>query len=159
MKGHITAVFFAFFSATLDASAVYAEIVTLTSEEVATVSRIANQQMNDWRSKAELGDLDAMNKLGNMLGGREGLAWLQEAAEQGHAQAQANLAARYGRGIGVPKNVKLAYVWYAVAAANGHEPAKNSRDTFEAMLTDEQRAEAQDLASELFDRFHAPRSE
>lgn len=158
MKGHIVAAFFALTTVTVVTSPVFAEIVTLTSEEVAAVSQLANEQMNDWKSKADFGDLDAMNKLGNMLGGREGLAWLQEAAEQGHAQAQANLAFKYGQGLGVPKNIKLAYVWYAVAAANGHEPAINSRDTFEVMLTNEQRAEAQDLASEFFDRSHTPRS-
>ncbi len=155
MKGHIAAASFVLTAVTLATSPVFAEIVTLTSEEVAAASQLANEQINEWESKAELGDLDAMNKLGNVMGGRKGLAWLQKAAEQGHTQAQANLALKYERGFGVPKNIKLAYVWYAIAAANGHAPAKSSRDMLEVMLTDDQRAEAQDLASEFFERPHA----
>jgi hypothetical protein len=49
----------------------------------------------------------------------------------------------YTNGAGVPKNDAEAYFWWNLAAAQGHEKAKTSRDIVEKKMTREQIAEAQ----------------
>ena len=46
-------------------------------------------------------------------------AWWQKAAEQGHTEAQVQLATQYFLGRGAPKDWKLAAKWYEAAAENG----------------------------------------
>lgn len=47
-----------------------------------------------------------------------------EAAEQGHADSQFNLALMYEQGIGVGKDEKEAVVWYGKSAAQGNAAAQ-----------------------------------
>ena len=47
-------------------------------------------------------------------------------AEQGDAVAQFNLGTMYYRGIGTPKNLKMAANWYNLAAAQGYAKAQHS---------------------------------
>jgi len=54
---------------------------------------------------------------------------LKEAAEHGHAQAQALLAELYEDGKGVPQNEYTAFRWYEKAAEQGHTLAQNSLGT------------------------------
>ncbi|MDR2592933.1 MAG: sel1 repeat family protein [Chitinispirillales bacterium] len=54
---------------------------------------------------------------------------LKEAAERGHAQAQALLAELYEDGKGVPQNEYIAFRWYKRAAEQGHTLAQNSVGT------------------------------
>jgi S1-C subfamily serine protease len=51
---------------------------------------------------------------------RELVPELQRKAQQGEAAAQANLAALYQRGIGVPRDARQAVAWYEQAAAQGY---------------------------------------
>ncbi len=69
-------------------------------------------------------------------------------AEQGFASAQNNLAKMYRRGEGVPKDDVLAHMWWSLAAAQGHEPARKYRDRLAARMTPAQLADAQRLARE-----------
>lgn len=48
-----------------------------------------------------------------------------QAAQQGHAGAQYNLAQCYQKGKGVPKDDQQAFHWFQLAAANGHKGAQS----------------------------------
>lgn len=50
--------------------------------------------------------------------------YFQEAATQGHVEAQYQLAEMYEYGVGVPESRKHATKWYAMAAENGHAIAQ-----------------------------------
>ena len=50
--------------------------------------------------------------------------WYQKAAEQGHAQAQCNLAWDYDNGCGVEEDPTMAVQWYQKAADQGHAQAQ-----------------------------------
>jgi TPR repeat protein len=62
---------------------------------------------------------DVVEKLDGSLV-REFMPELQRKAQQGEAAAQANLAALYQRGIGVPRDARQAVAWYEQAAAQGY---------------------------------------
>ena len=49
--------------------------------------------------------------------------WYRKAAEQGYAQAQANLGWMFENGLGVSKNRAEAITWYRKAAEQGNEGA------------------------------------
>ena len=53
----------------------------------------------------------------------EAVNWYRKAAEQGHAQAQANLGWMFQYGLGVSKNRAEAINWYRKAAEQGDEDA------------------------------------
>ena len=72
-------------------------------------------------------------------------------AEQGNATAQTQLGFMYERGEGVPQNNVRAYVWFSVAAAQGYEVARSSRDIASERLTPEQLARGQDMATRCFE--------
>jgi TPR repeat protein len=57
--------------------------------------------------------------------------------------AQLNLGVRYERGAGVPRDYVEAYMWFSLAAAQGETDARKKLDLIEALLTPEQRGEAQ----------------
>lgn len=73
--------------------------------------------------------------------------WWQKAAAQGHADAQSWLGGMYSIGEGVTKNKVSAYAWLSLAAAQGDEDAKKLLGKLEAVVSPEQRAEGQRLAS------------
>jgi len=82
------------------------------------------------RKRAEKGDVNAQNKLGEMYrDGRDGggtnnfktaLKWFRLAAKQGNGGAQYNLAAMYYNGYGVLRNNTTAVKWYRLAAEQGY---------------------------------------
>jgi hypothetical protein len=57
----------------------------------------------------------------------------------------------YASGRGVPQNDVMAYVWFSVSAAQGHENARGNRDIISERLTAEQRAKGQEIATRCFD--------
>jgi len=59
--------------------------------------------------------------------------WLSEAAEQGNADAQFNLANCYGTGEGVPMDRDKAMYWYAKATEQGHVGAKTMLTALKAI--------------------------
>ena len=59
--------------------------------------------------------------------------WYRKAAEQGHADAQNNLAARYATGTGVTKDLAEALKWYRAAAAQGHPTAGHTLQQLERL--------------------------
>ncbi|MEK6749500.1 MAG: tetratricopeptide repeat protein [Pseudomonadota bacterium] len=56
----------------------------------------------------------------------QAIALWRPLAEQGHAQAQANLGWIYQQGIGVPADQQAALLWLARAAEQGHVVAQNN---------------------------------
>ena len=112
---------------------------------------------------ADQGDAFAEFYLGIMYHNGEGVpqdyamaaVFTRKAADQGNAKAQANLATLYAAGLGVPQDYVLAYMWFNLAAAHfpatdtkDHDKSIRCRDGVAAVMTPEQIAEAQKLASE-----------
>ena len=61
--------------------------------------------------------------------------WYRRAAEQGHADAQSNLGVKYFFGKGLDQNDQKAYVWFAVAAANGSGAAAKNLVVLKRRMT------------------------
>ncbi len=83
-----------------------------------------------WYARAaEQGNVKAMHNLAvlSVSGGRSDYAaaakWFAQAAEFGLADSQVNLAILYQNGLGVPKDLKLAYKWLALAKRGGDQEA------------------------------------
>ncbi|MNC76241.1 Sel1 repeat protein [compost metagenome] len=81
------------------------------------------------------------------------MAWYRKAAEQGYAGAQTSLGMMYASGQGVPKDVKQAYAWFSVAAANGSGKAAEWRDAVAKELPPAALAAAQALAGRYFEQY------
>jgi len=83
-----------------------------------------------WYARAaEQGNVKAMHNLAvlSVSGGRSDYAaaakWFAQAADFGLADSQVNLAILYQNGLGVPKDLKLAYKWLALAKRSGDQEA------------------------------------
>ena len=57
------------------------------------------------------------------------------AAEQGDADAQNNLGGMYAEGLGVPADPVEAYMWFELAAEQGHAMAGRNREFLAASLS------------------------
>ena len=106
-----------FLAACCSATAVVARDVPLTTDQVATIRRLAAQ-----------GNAEAQKNLGIMYVKGEGVAksdaeavkWYRLAAAQGNAQAQYNLGVVYANGDGVAENDAEAVKWFRLAAEQGY---------------------------------------
>ena len=58
----------------------------------------------------------------------EALKWFKKAASKGNAQAQYRLGKMYSKGQGVTPAPNLAFMWYSMAAENGHSKALDAID-------------------------------
>ena len=105
---------------------------------------------------ADRGHVTAQIVLGEMYAKGEGVPmdaakaaeWYQKAAGQLNPMAQFNLGVMYAKGEGVGKDMVLAYAWFNIAAAGGNPDAVKNRRIAESLLTRNEFAEAQRLASE-----------
>ncbi len=70
------------------------------------------------------------------------------AAVLGFAGAQFNLGVMYSKFRGVPQDYVQAHMWFNLAAAQGKESYRKSRDILAEQMTPAQIAEAQRLARE-----------
>ena len=82
----------------------------------------------------------------------EAVKWCRKAADQGYTDAQNTLGTMYQDGTGVPQDYVEAYKWFILAAAQGAESAAQNRDALFSFMTQEQIAEAQQLAREFTSR-------
>ena len=82
----------------------------------------------------------------------EGVKWYREAAEQGLANAQFNLAVSYINGVGIPQNYVNAYMWLLLARAQGHQKAAEYTESIKKQLTATNLSKAQALASEWWEK-------
>jgi uncharacterized protein len=78
---------------------------------------------------------------------RAAARWYRKAADKSYAPAMTNLGLLYIRGLGVPQDYVLGYMWINLAAASGLAEAVTVRDTVAAHMTPAQVNEAQQLAS------------
>ena len=115
-----------------------------------------------WYHRAAVqGQAEAQYILGTMYADGEGvpqdyasaMKWHRRAAEKGDAAAQHALGTMYAKGQGVPQDFVQAHLWFNLAAARlppgeGRDMAVSNRDQIEKLMTPEQIAEAQRLASE-----------
>lgn len=111
--------------------------------------------LREFRPLAEQGNALAQRILGDMYRRGDGIPidpieavrWYRLAAEQGDAEAQFVLGdihyhGYYGVSIDYDSNLR-AYMWWDVAAAQGHELAKKERDKIVGIFNLERIAEAQ----------------
>ena len=92
----------------------------------------AKADINELLIKAEQGDSEAQNELGNCYLGGNGVAqdyaeavkWYRRAAEQLHAFAEYNLGWCYFNGKGISQNYIEAVRWFRGAAEQGHLAAQ-----------------------------------
>lgn len=101
----------------------------------------------------------------------EAMKWAAMLADKGDLPAQVMLANMYANGEGSNRDLVQSYKWYAIAAVGAkregseEEPkpelvqsAVDSRDKMAALLTDEQEARAQQMASDWWmKKYAAPR--
>ena len=95
---------------------------------------------------AKAGNRIAMHDLGHYFAtGADGSApdlqqavkWFSMAAERGVLDSQFNLAVLYQNGNGVPRSLEDAYVWYAIAGAQGDKIAVQRSDALARDLSPE----------------------
>ena len=97
-----------------------------------TAPAVVLPDLNQTRPKAEGGDPDAQNALGEIYAeGKqvrsdyaESAKWYRKAADQGLAKAQHNLAVLYDIGQGLTQNEAEAVGWYLKAAEQGFADAQ-----------------------------------
>ncbi len=109
-----------------------------------------------WYSLAAAkGDNEAQNELGYLYFTGKGvkkdpekaLKLFLQSATNGLAIAQYNLGILYYTGNGVQTaDLKAAYSWMNIAAANGHKPAVAARDFLETVLSADEIREAQEFS-------------
>lgn len=96
-------------------------------EESAVVAVAPLPDFKETKAKAESGDIQAMNVLGEIYAEgkqvkrdyKEAVVWYRKAADQGVARAQYHLAALYEIGQGLPHDEAEAARWYRKAAEQG----------------------------------------
>lgn len=93
-----------------------------------------------YRSAAEKGNVKAMHNLavlnasGNRANYRTAAYWFAEAAARGLGDSQYNLAVLYETGRGVDRDLRRAFMWFALAARGGDKEATDRRDRVKVML-------------------------
>lgn len=87
-----------------------------------------------------------LNGYGVLQDHAEAVRWYSLAARQGMERAQVRLGLIHAQGEGVAVDYPLAYMWFNIAVANGYEDARDVRDSIASELSNEQLAEAQEIA-------------
>jgi GAF domain-containing protein len=114
------------------------------------LQRAQPQSLADLRRLADQGDAEAQFQMGVRCHNGEGvpqddaqaMQWFLRAAEQGHVDAQSHLGAYYWAGRGVPTpDLSKAYLWSAIALAEGDE---NSKARLEGLASQMSRAQVSD---------------
>ncbi len=82
------------------------------------------------------------------------MKWFRLSAGQDNDLAQTYLGLCYSEGNGVSKDNEKAYVWLAMAAAQGDEQAPGLLDKLDTELTPEQVAAAQKRADQWHPALH-----
>ena len=82
----------------------------------------------------------------------EALKWFRRAAERGDAATLAYLGQMHTKGTGgVPVDLVRAHTWLSIAAAKGHDKARDTLVKLEAEMSAGQITEARQLARAYFD--------
>ena len=113
--------------------------------------------LKEFTALAEQGDANAQAMLGSLYGSGRGvpknyvkaLKWALLAADQGHAEAQLNLAMMHAFGLGgLEIDAVEAYKWATIAANNGVEEAVEFRKYIEGGMEPREIETAQDRIGE-----------
>ena len=80
----------------------------------------------------------------------QAMDWFRMSAEQGDAEAQANIGHLYRAGYGIERDYVLAYAWYGVSAANGFAMGPELRESVAEYLTPSQLERARGIAREIW---------
>jgi len=83
---------------------------------------------------------------------QEAESWYRKSAEQNFADAQLELGKIYSEGE--HKDEETAYMWFALATAQGNEEARIQLDELEKSMTREERAKAQAPATRKWHERH-----
>ncbi len=78
---------------------------------------------------------------------KQAVKWYRKAADQGDANAQYNLGAKYFTGQGVLIDIVQAYLWLNLSSANGYEKALANIKIVKNEMTTQQIAKAQRLSN------------
>jgi hypothetical protein len=112
------------------------------------------------RAAAERGKVAAQNNLAQLLlrpgphfDEAEALHWFLRAADNGHIEAQYNSCHMYSAGDGIARSEIDAYKWCDIAAAAGHQKARDNRD-FIAQRMGAQEVERAKLLSRQWQASH-----
>ncbi len=97
-----------------------------------TVAVVPVSDLAEVKTKAEAGDSQAENRLGEIYAEgkqvrqdyREAIKWYQKAADKGLAKAEYNLGVLYEIGQGVTRDEAEAARWYGKAAEQGHSDSQ-----------------------------------
>jgi hypothetical protein len=89
-----------------------------------------------------LGDVDALNNLAFLYSTGQGVTQNEDiavslwhlAAYSGHSEAQWHLGGAYEQGLGVPKDLSMAYAWYGCAIVSAQRRAHNDVSGTEAKI-------------------------
>ena len=116
-------------------------------------------EFDEMKALADQGNANAQLNLGVMYDNGEGVPendaeavkWYRKAADQGDAIAQSNLGHMYLRGEGIPENNIRAYVWWSMAKTQGHANAVTNIDILKPMMTPQQIADGQALATKCYE--------
>ncbi|MDA8883916.1 sel1 repeat family protein [Planktomarina temperata] len=109
-----------------------------------------------YRMAAEQGHAQAQNNLASLYFNGHGyrrnytlaLEWYRKAALNGHAYAFVNLSSIYAQGLGVEVDYVKSYLWALFADAAGLKEGQFNLSIVEAMLTEKNKAEANELLLE-----------
>jgi TPR repeat protein len=103
------------------------------------VDRDAERARVWYQRAAEQGNVKAMHNLAVISAGKpdypEAIRWFTEAAGYNLPDSQFNLAVLLEGGLGGPKDLKQAYLWFALAARGGDKEAMKRRDLVKAQLS------------------------
>jgi TPR repeat protein len=114
---------------------------------------LAKTSIGDLVSAARNGDPVAMFLAGYAAAAKastaadvsEAARWFERAADKGMPAAMGNLGLLYVRGLGVPQDFVLGYMWLNIAAASGLQEASAYRDSVGGSMTPAEIADAQKL--------------
>jgi GAF domain/PilZ domain/Sel1 repeat len=115
---------------------------------------VQTDSAEELRRKAERGDANAQFQLGVQYASNDSkknyaqaVKWLTISAENGNVLAAATLGAFYWAGRGVPQDFVKAYMWSAIAKAEGDQASAYRVTILETRLSPTELAEAELLAA------------
>jgi uncharacterized protein len=118
----------------------------------------ARQSIAHLQTRAENGDANAQNQLGEMYMTGESvdenkqaaILWFRKSARQGNAEAMCNLAAAYYDGAGVATDDSLSLAWFLAAQKAGCARATDAVQRAESQLPPRTVAKAYQLPAEMY---------
>ncbi|MFT5796424.1 MAG: TPR repeat protein [Candidatus Azotimanducaceae bacterium] len=124
---------------------------------VMTAVRAGDENAISWMlAQAQEGVRPAQAAFGQWLLGQtgqaeEGITLMKQAALSGHVPSQFRLGEAYTTGDGANLDYVQAHAWLNIAAASGHEKARDTRGILNDLMTADQIAQAQRITRTFFE--------